>query len=374
MSHSFKSALLIAGVAIVLAACGGGGGGTSSQPPASSSTSYTVEGTAATGRALQGTINLYGRNGGKVANVAIDTDGRFSVQPTGLTPPFLIEAVPDDPAQPSLYSFSIASGVANVTPMTTLALYLANGGSDPAALASSWPARAAAISTALPDAQKTVNANFVGVFSSRDPSLDIDFTRYNFFTEPFAIGDPYDRILDLLSVDVSGGSLAVTVGGTPFSFDGTKSSSSVSIAGVHGHVRVSGADAAATGGDFYPEDVNHTPSGSIEMISWQNIFQSPSRGVTVALYDGRLGYVNYSVAVTDSTGSITSYSYKIDCYNPVSGSANAAADCGRVSVDTTLRRVTFDRATLVNINTAVGEAFGSNGATAPLTLSGTLTW
>lgn len=115
-----------------LASCSGGGGGGTAAP--------TISGTAATGKALVGNVDIYGKNGGSILDIPIDTSGKYSADVTGLTPPYLICAEPDDTNSDNLYSYSGTSGTANVTPLTTLALYYANDEQDLAQLINTWSA------------------------------------------------------------------------------------------------------------------------------------------------------------------------------------------------------------------------------------------
>lgn len=199
-----------------LAACSSGGDDSTSTTTPSVS---TISGTAATGIAIEGIVNVYGSSGGSVLNTTIDANGKYTVDVSGLTPPFLICAEPSNSVLASQYSAANGAGTVNVTPLTTLTLFYANGGNAPDGLVTNWPSSSATVIAALADAQAVVNANFVGTFISINPSLNIDFTTYDFFTTPFNIGDVIDQILDLLVVDIGGSSITITVDGNPFVFD-----------------------------------------------------------------------------------------------------------------------------------------------------------
>lgn len=218
MLNSVKSHLLLYSRVLllvfgaVLTSCGGGGDG-------SSSTSTTVSGTAATGAAIVGTVSVYGSNGGSVPDVPIDTSGHYTADVTGLTAPYLLLAVPSDTNLAAQYSFAAGPGTANITPMTSLVMAIANGNKNPEMLITTWQVNQAVIAMKLPAAQKTVNSNFAGVFLAIDPELNTDFSTYNIFSDELVIGDPLDRALDITDIDVSNGVPAIIINGQAFAFD-----------------------------------------------------------------------------------------------------------------------------------------------------------
>jgi hypothetical protein len=202
---------------LFLSACGGGGGGNNNN--AGGGGTATVSGTAATGAAFVGVINVYGKNGGEIPDVAIDESGKYSVDVSALTPPFLLCAVPASGSlQPPQSSFASSSGVANITPLTTLVVFNANGGQDPCAQSpkDNWPGQSDSVATAVEAVKEVVNANFAGVFSG----TTIDLTNYDFFSTEFDVGDEFDQVLDKLNIDLSGDSPVIDVDGIPdFIFD-----------------------------------------------------------------------------------------------------------------------------------------------------------
>ena len=275
----FTRFILLAVLAFVLNGCGGGSGG-------GAGVSKTLSGTAATGAAIDGIVSVYGINGG-VVEVPVAASGVYSADVTGLTPPFCVCAVPNDSGLATQYSYAPQSGTANVTPLTTLALFYANDEQDPANLIAAWPASAASVIAAAPSAQATVNANFVGQFSS------VDFTTYDFLTSPFSIGDTFDQILDLLNIDISSGAPVITVNGAPYTFNPNIDVSGINIGGStlgsgSGQLTIAGL----TPSTFVPINSAFSDNGNISAIAWT------SADISTTVAAGLLNGVVVSVQVT----------------------------------------------------------------------------
>lgn len=127
------SLLLAVPAALALTSCGGSGSGGASTASGGGSTAAAVEGIAAAGAPLSGTVRLRDSSYPvREASVAITQDGSFSVKVTGMQAPFLLTAKDSDGAV--LYSFAEAQGIAHINPLTTLAVYAAAGAADPAAM------------------------------------------------------------------------------------------------------------------------------------------------------------------------------------------------------------------------------------------------
>lgn len=113
-----KSCLVAGVMVLVLAMAGCGGGGGSAGVGSTSS----VTGTAAVGDPLSGaTITLKDR-AGSAKTVVTDSSGNFSLDTSGMTPPFLVRVVSADNTK-TFYSVSADSGTSatiNVTPLTDL--------------------------------------------------------------------------------------------------------------------------------------------------------------------------------------------------------------------------------------------------------------
>lgn len=114
-------ALPIALFALILAGCGGGGGSGGAVAP----TSGTISGTASAGAPIIGTVTVKDSSTPfKTKTVTIAADGKYTIDVTGLTPPFMLRA--DGKAGGASYSLYSAAasgdvnGTINVTPLTDL--------------------------------------------------------------------------------------------------------------------------------------------------------------------------------------------------------------------------------------------------------------
>ncbi|MBK6900617.1 MAG: Ig-like domain-containing protein [bacterium] len=142
----------------------------------------------------------------------------------GLTFPILLSAT--DGAGTVLYSWADAEGdIANITPLTTLALLLSSLADNLGGVFANWAPSSAQLDEAgMLAAQAIVNANLQSLFTD----AGVDYTEYDFLTTPFsADGSGIDGMLDALHVsfDFLGGDLnsVVTItlaeDGTPILLD-----------------------------------------------------------------------------------------------------------------------------------------------------------
>jgi hypothetical protein len=350
-------------ILVILSACGGGGGGGNNTPSNNSTSNVinTVSGTAATGVSLEGIVNIYGSQGGIVASVPIDNDGHYSADVTGLTPPYLLYAEPDNAALASQYSFAAGPGTANITPLTTLALFYAYNGSDPAPLINTWPVDANAIATNLPDAQATVNANFVNVFTVINAALNTDFTTYDYFTSSFNIGDIIDQILDLLNIDLISGTPVIKINGHAFNFDPDIDTSDINIGGSIGNssgpgrLSITGNDASALGNSFTPT-VQTGSAGNIVALVWGNVSTQISAGGA----NGQLSVITFNFVRIINHRPVV-YSYGQLCEQP-------GIDCSKLQLNIAGRQAHFNNLQLPPSGAA------TNSASGPIILNGTLNW
>lgn len=195
--RSLHRLITILSFVTVLGACGGGGSGDAPPPAGGSSTPPpSISGTAATGASLAGTVVAIGTNGAQ-ATTSIGTGGKYTLTVDGLTFPLLVKAYND--VGTVLYSWADASGdIANLTPLTTLALLLSELPDNLTELfATGWTANVAAQLTpsAMQAAQAKVNANL----SSPLTAKGINPRNYDFLTTPFITdGSGIDGVLDTL--------------------------------------------------------------------------------------------------------------------------------------------------------------------------------
>jgi|GEM_PF-2637222 len=169
----------------------------------------TVSGTAATGAAMSGTVTAVGANGAQ-ANTILSTGGTYTLNVNGLTFPLLIRA--HNGAGTVLYSWADAAGdIANITPLTTLALVFSELSDNLDQVFVDWATSNSQLTAAkLQAEQAKVNANLQTQFSANG----VDKTRYDFLTTAFtADGSGIDAVLDGLkfSFDFPGSDLASVV-------------------------------------------------------------------------------------------------------------------------------------------------------------------
>ena len=157
---------------------------------------YLLTGVAAIGQPLDGYVYIQDATGVTV-NVPIATDGTYQADIEGMQSPFIVRAQAGDDSV--WYSFAPTFDTlvrANISQLTTLAMFLANGKTDLAALYDAWPQRHATFSfDAMLHAQGVVNLNFGELFQANG----LDHTIYNFFTTMFtADGTGFDAVLDAI--------------------------------------------------------------------------------------------------------------------------------------------------------------------------------
>jgi hypothetical protein len=113
---------------IMIAGCSGGGGeGVSSQ---------VVSGVAATGAPLAGEVKIKDSSTPpREKTTVIDSDGFFAFDVTDMTGPFILRATGHaDGEAHTLYSFADNPGIANINPLTNVAVASAAGVDDPATI------------------------------------------------------------------------------------------------------------------------------------------------------------------------------------------------------------------------------------------------
>ncbi|GMQ88880.1 MAG: hypothetical protein BMS9Abin09_0320 [Gammaproteobacteria bacterium] len=200
MWFSFARFVLLSVLAVLLSACGGGGGSSSGSTVAPAT---LLSGTAATGAAIRGFVYVRDSSGNEV-NVPTSAGGEFSVDISGMDPPFLLQAIPDD-GRAVQYSYGVGKDIiVNVTPLTTLALLLASGNTDLAAMYNNWGIQNIRVSQqtgaqlpltlqAVLNAQAFIFENLKAQFEARGINTD----SYDLFGTRFeADGTGIDGVLD----------------------------------------------------------------------------------------------------------------------------------------------------------------------------------
>lgn len=174
-----------------------------------------LTGTAATGAAISGTVYAMDATGVEISKT-INADGFFRFDVRGMTAPFIMKSVADNGSE--LFSYAASTNTtANITPLSNLAMYIANGNADPAPLYNSWASTFGSITaTAITDAQAMVNANL----STQFIAFSLDPFTYDFIGTRFlANSTSLDALLDKMTVDLSAGISVLVEGVTMSPYD-----------------------------------------------------------------------------------------------------------------------------------------------------------
>ncbi len=218
-----SAALLLTAALVALAGCGSGsglslnannGGGSSG---GTSGIAQTITGTAATGAPLAGATVTVEDSTGKTAKGTTAADGTFAVAVTGMTPPFMLVAVPTSGSNlysvlPAMDMSSTNTQNVNITPVTTLVMYELNAGADPASMYNSLTF--ASLTAAAVTARETIVRGKLPM-NAVNPIFS---TMYGKFIAQAGGNDPYDAALDALgritAISPSGVTLATAAGST----------------------------------------------------------------------------------------------------------------------------------------------------------------
>ena len=197
MINAQKFAFLIIWFVIV-AGCGGTG----------SSSPTTVSGVAAVGSPLTGTAFLKdSSNPPRELSISLAEGGSFSFDTRGLTPPFLLKAVGTAGSTPAttLYSCTPAAGIANINPLSHLAVAEAYGTTELAALYATPDAAAMRlVATGLHDAVGTV------LTVLRPTLVKLGIPENNFIFDQFVANHQgFDLLLDMISVTIDNGIVTI---------------------------------------------------------------------------------------------------------------------------------------------------------------------
>ena len=218
-------ALLSATLALTHCSSGGGGGGGGTP-----SSQFSLSGTAASGKPLAGAALILKDSLGQSRSATTASDGTYSLDTTGLTPPFLVQIAAGGGT--TLYSVSAdanAKTTVNVTPFTDVIIrswYGVQGVSVDTAFsapASNPAPTPAAVSIIGSIVQNTVQLwlNQAGVTSGT----------FNLISTPFtANGTGVDLVLDQSTVNPSTGSVVISDGTTTQNSQLTVDTSTGSIA------------------------------------------------------------------------------------------------------------------------------------------------
>lgn len=203
---------ILIGASMLLTACNDDDPKTSSSTPTAPAVEMAkIEGVAATGKPFVGKVEVVNAQGKKSTAVTINADGTFSVDvPKGA--PYLIRAFNDNPAE-TLYSYAVAAGYANVTQLTTAALYDANAQTNLADLYTAWAEKFTELTEA-----KVIQAAKEVVANLKDSMLENGLTEaeinsLNVFNYQFAAtaSNKFDNFLDDVQIAYACGVQACNV-------------------------------------------------------------------------------------------------------------------------------------------------------------------
>lgn len=157
-----------------------------------------IIGTAATGAAISGTVYAMDATGVEISKT-INSDGFFRFDVRGMTAPFILKSVADNGSK--LFSYAASTNVtANITPLTNLAMYMANGETGLGVLYNSWASSYINIAVAdIKNAQAVINANL----STQYTAFSLDPFTYDFIGTRFsANGISVDALLDAITINL----------------------------------------------------------------------------------------------------------------------------------------------------------------------------
>jgi hypothetical protein len=190
-ASTFALALAASALTLGLTACGGSDDDPA--PVAASAANVTITGVAATGAPIKGGKVNAVNAAGKTATATTAADGSYSIS-VAAGAPYALNIT--DAAGKVWYSYAPDAGVANITPLSTLALSKANANKPLSALYDAW-GTAPLSSDAVLNAAKLLNANFQSQLTAKG----VDYTKFNVFDSAFAAnGAGYDAVLDSVRV------------------------------------------------------------------------------------------------------------------------------------------------------------------------------
>ncbi|MCK5262845.1 MAG: hypothetical protein KAJ92_04130 [Gammaproteobacteria bacterium] len=162
-----------------------------------------IDGVAAAGAETQGTVFVVDSAGVEISQ-PINWGGSFKFDVRGMTAPFMLKTVASNGTDADLFSYAEEANVTvTITPLTNLAMFIANGNADLSVLYDSWASAFGNIDPlVLKDAQATVNANL----STQYTAFRLDPFTYDFVSTLFLTsGTGFDGLLDAITVDITAG-------------------------------------------------------------------------------------------------------------------------------------------------------------------------
>jgi len=193
-------------LSVFVASCGDSGGGGGGE--GTSVSSQVVSGVAATGAPLAGQVTLRDSSPArKDKATSVGTDGSFAIDVSDMSMPYILKATGTvDGVSRTLYSFADNSGVANINPLSSVALASAAGVDDPAeAFEKSDSAALEKIKSGMPVAIATLQEKLKPLL------IAFNATGTNPVKGVFAADhDGLDGLFDNIKIDLVGGVVTIT--------------------------------------------------------------------------------------------------------------------------------------------------------------------
>ncbi len=272
---------------------GGGGGGTGTGSP-------TVSGTVASGSALGGVTVTLKDSLGSSATATTGTDGKYSIDTTGLTAPFLVLVT--SPTGTKFYSVSADANTAstiNITPLTDIIIrswYSVQGGTIGAAFANPTAAGNAPPSPTTVAVINSVVQNIVQLWLDQ---AGVTGT-VNLISTPFtANGTGIDQVLDQTTVNTATGQLTITGGGV---------TQNTSVTATGGAIGVSTTTTGTTGTSSSSDSVV-VPYQTAQQTALDGITSAANSFASTVNANGSSLVASDLYPFLDTTGLYSGYSY-----------------------------------------------------------------
>ena len=190
-SATFFGLLLVG----LVAGCSGGG----SNDTSPTSGGNTLSGTAATGAPIvAGTVTFKDSVGATAGPIITDDFGNYSFGLGAMRFPLMLKVETNIAGTTPLFSAALSSGIANITPLTTLQVFEAFGRTDPSEIYNSGDF-ARLRKSSLDQAKSTVNSNLTAQYAANG----LDFLTHDPITSPFVANRTgADAVLDQTNVAI----------------------------------------------------------------------------------------------------------------------------------------------------------------------------
>lgn len=159
----------------------------------------TISGTAAGGAPVVGIVNVLGVNGNS-ASADIGADGKYSLDVTALTPPYILYAEGTVSGQSvRIYSTGVAAGAINITPITNL-ITTKLLGTNPDDVVDQWASASAVVdATAIASAETAVEEQLAPILEAAGLTGDVDLMSVDFDADHSGM----DAVLDVIKIDAT---------------------------------------------------------------------------------------------------------------------------------------------------------------------------